>query len=963
MRATVRSIIYRVIPASYLLLSLFLFACSDMEETSIEEINIREMSFSVTVSNSFGPKSAALGENEENEIRSIEILLFNTNGEYTYQPLYSNVINTNPTDSKIKTFTVKIPEGTYNVVILANARQSLSNVINSISAGEMKSSVLGKLLLSNSGKWNADPVSVGYIPIPMWGEISSITVNNSTPANNPVNLVRMVSKIDVALTHVDATSKFSLESVRLYNYNNKGGIAPTALNWNAIQTKVTAPSVPASAQKPTNPAQNPLVYDGTSITTPGISILGQIYTFEATAGSSSSLQSNTCLVIGGTYTGDTQPSYYRIDFTQITSGNTTYLALLRNHHYKVNISDISGPGLPTPTDAFNSRPANIKAEVIEWNDALITDVVFDGQYMLGVSQGEFTLPRDIHIATSEGNSLNIKTDNPTGWNVDKIVDAGNNNISWLGLLSTSGSVITSGLTGITTTVKLSMTENTGGVARIGFIHLKAGRLTYIVKVTQNINAAISLSIKNASGTQNVKELIFAAPINTLPTSQQFKIKWTPASSTITANNYVIGSVGLSLDGSSGLPASGGQAGISDVSGEKLFTVQPIAITDAELVANPFLVKISKVDFTVSNGISNMTESIFLRQSAYNLVFSNVSELYWTNGSTYAFNVRSNANWRIKAITENITAGSGSLLNLEASNNLRVGAVGGINTSTGTAVNFRVVNNIASMAGQISVVFESTDSPKKFNDVTLVLRLNNEYYPAAHKGWAGSNVYYDSTLGHLTFDDVGVTTRKTYQGVYFQGGSLYGISPVDIYSISTVLYPPAGGMMSGKLWGEIPYTNASVSSNPPTGKTNLDRAYLYEITDGATGFGDICKYLTEKGWAPQGKKWRMPTSKEFDNVSSYTMVGSFVAYVSTDTAGKQNFDKGYNKTDVGSPFFPASGYRDSTNSLIQIGTNGLYWSSSANATNSFALAFGIGNVLPNTSIPRSLAGSVRCVVDE
>lgn len=197
--------------------------------------------------------------------------------------------------------------------------------------------------------------------------------------------------------------------------------------------------------------------------------------------------------------------------------------------------------MPTPTDAFNSRPANIKAEVIEWNDALITDVVFDGQYMLGVSQGEFTLPRDIHIATSEGNSLNIKTDNPTGWNVDKIVDAGNNNISWLGLLSTSGSVITSGLTGITTTVKLSMTENTGGVARIGFIHLKAGRLTYIVKVTQNINAAISLSIKNASGTQNVKELIFAAPINTLPTSQQFKIKWTPASSTITANNYVIGS--------------------------------------------------------------------------------------------------------------------------------------------------------------------------------------------------------------------------------------------------------------------------------------------------------------------------------------------------------------------------------------------------------------------------------------
>ena len=961
MRVTIKSIIYRTMPVWVIFLIFFSSACRDTEDVPVGNINDMEMLFSVIVPGSSGLKSS-MDEEDEDDVQSIEILLFDTDGKYTYQPLYSNVINTNPTDSKIKTFTVKIPEGTYNIVILANARQNLANALSSISEGEAKSSVLEKLLLANSGKWNTDPASTGYVPIPMWGEITSLTVNSSTPANNPVNLVRMVSKIDVALTHTDATSKFTLESIRLYNYNDKGRIAPAASNWNALQSKVTAASIPASAQKPANPSQNPLLYDGVAITTPGVSSIGEIYTFEASAGSSSSLQDNTCLVIGGTYTGYSQPTYYRIDFAQTSSGTTTYLALLRNHHYKVNISEISGSGLATPTDAFNSRPVSIKAEVIEWNDAQLSDVVFDGQYMLGVSQGEFTLPRDIHIASSEGNSLAVTTDNPSGWNVDKIVDTEGNNISWLGVLSTSGSVISSGGSGVTTNVKLSLTENISGTARIGFIHLKAGRLTYIVKVTQNINAALALSIKNVAGTNSINELIFIAPINALPTTQQFKMKWSPATSSVTATNYVIGNAGLSLDGSSGLPSSGLQSGISDPSGEKVFTVQPTAITDAELLTDPFLVKVSKIDFTVSNGINNMTESIFLRQSVYNLVFSNINSSYWTNGNTYTFNVRSNADWRIKSITENITTGSGSLLNLQTSDNLRVGTVGSINTGTGTPVSFSVVSNIVSMAGQISVVFESPDSPKKFNDVTLVLNIINEYYPKAHQGWAGSNIYYDSASGHLSFDDVGVTTHKTYQGVYFQAGSLYGISPVGVFSLATVLFPPAGGTTLNIAWSAIPYATASVSSSPPSGKTNLDRAYLYEITNEATGVGDICRYLTQKGWAPQGKKWRMPTSNEFNDVSSYTIVGPFVSYTSAEPFGIQIFDRGYNKSGIGSPFLPASGYRDPT--LVQIGTNGMYWSSSADGTDSYGMTFANNNfITPNYKLLRQLGFSVRCVVDE
>ena len=109
---------------------------------------------------------------------------------------------------------------------------------------------------------------------------------------------------------------------------------------------------------------------------------------------------------------------------------------------------------------------------------------------------------------------------------------------------------------------------------------------------------------------------------------------------------------------------------------------------------------------------------------------------------------------------------------------------------------------------------------------------------------------------------------------------------------------------------------------------------------------------------------MPTSSEFNNVSSYSIVGPFVSYTSTLADGTQSFDRGYNKLDTGSPFFPASGYRDTNNSLVQIGTNGMYWSSSANGANNYAMTFANGNLITtNYELFRTLGFCVRCVVEE
>ena len=167
-----------------------------------------------------------------------------------------------------------------------------------------------------------------------------------------------------------------------------------------------------------------------------------------------------------------------------------------------------------------------------------------------------------------------------------------------------------------------------------------------------------------------------------------------------------------------------------------------------------------------------------------------------------------------------------------------------------------------LTGRKTIDFKGvTVSP--YNEVTQVepLRLK----------WAGSNIYYDATLGHLTFDDDSIKTNEKFQGVLFKWGSLTGISSAGNYITgSTVTYPMGGAAtIASPAWGAIP----SVDADP--GVYDRDVKFLTETAhDTINGVGDICKYLTEKGWAPKGKRWRMPTSAEFGTVSDYTPTGVF-----------------------------------------------------------------------------------------
>jgi hypothetical protein len=143
-------------------------------------------------------------------------------------------------------------------------------------------------------------------------------------------------------------------------------------------------------------------------------------------------------------------------------------------------------------------------------------------------------------------------------------------------------------------------------------------------------------------------------------------------------------------------------------------------------------------------------------------------------------------------------------------------------------------------------------------------------------WPGSNIFWDGTK--LTFlPENTPQSGQGYQGVYFKWGSLIGISPLGNFNNSTTkLYVPQIGSSNWAVQyaaGPNSWTGTSVTAIPAiTGGTlvspnwldnHTSRNYLSaaEAHTPNTFKGDICKYLTDIGAAPQGT-WRMPNAREF-----------------------------------------------------------------------------------------------------
>ena len=922
-------------------LIILLFATSCSKEREImrnRSENDKETSvlFLLEIPGAAHPATRSLSNADEGIVSTIDVMVF-ASGQYRFTQTAYNV--TSISDSK-KTFEVKLPLGTYDLAIIANGRSNIQ--AGNFLYGQAKAIVLNTLehSLSAGIKWTSNQ-------IPMWGARDGVTIDEHTSLTgaNAIKLTRMISKIELALEAAAAgtnNDNFAITSVRLYNYNTAGKLVPDlATGWDNTGNKATAPHLPATTGKTLGPLVYTSADDPTGTFFTPSSVTNTIYTFEAAAGSVGTRLGNTCVVVGGSYKGSgSDTHFYRMDFVGIENTTSTYLSLLRNHKYTFKVRTITGPGFPTPEEAFSAGPVNIEADVIEWNEGNMNHVVFDDQFILSVSRDKFDFFRNACNSEEYDNVLFVFTDyeNPvpsavSGWYIEKIVDpATDAPVSWLTATPDHNAP------NISTKVLLTYTENNTGDDRYAVIWIAAGRLRFPVHIKQNMLLPIGINIVNPADNNPINELLFTALDIIQPDAQQFKVVWTPGTAPLT--------IVASTFGSAPFPSGAGGPTPPSMSGTGMhtFTVQPPALTQLEIQSNPFLEKSTKYDFIISNGASLASASIFLRQVHYDLTATTESS-YLLDGTQKTFFVKSNTTWKVKSIEQEVNDPTKNILALATDDNLQVGATGGYNT-IGEPLTFTVTND-RSLWGKLHITFESTEYPKRFEDKTVTLIFALPEIRITGIGTTGGYGYNPAAAGTSVNCAYNMLTAANNFGlnesstVYSKGFifTAYGAGPTDIqvqnacnnsdiivisYSYSssptqtTMLanYVKNGGVLVA-LWESSPsiasLLNAIFGVSSITSGSINGAGAIYQINPGVNNlvtngpFGDL-----------RGKQWGEDASSTSYIDITALPAGSYTLYSTganmTNNGGNANYMTSFSLNNYNLLFVGDGGFLSSADAL-------------------------------------------------
>lgn len=668
------------------------------------------------------PKTYAISEIDENLVQDIDVLAFKADATkasgwaFAYSAKGTSItdVTENNTSKAKKQFSVKLVKSfdEQTFVVLANVREQLE-ALGGIAKGADKDELLARLVYSNPGGWNAnndksdDDPGKDFEPFPMWGEAKE-TLTDATTQISGIYMVRSIARLDVVLSQdVIDSNNFTLDKIYVYNSKKEGRIVPDPVNLENLVKVKSATEPPGSINN-----ANPLVYDvPASMST---AFERTIYLFEAAGKAENQASQATCIVVGGTFGTDGATTYYRLDFLKKSDTDSYFRDVLRNHLYCINILSVSGSGYTDPGDAFNSKSLNMVAEIVNWDDGDMGNIIFDGQYVLSVSQDMFSFPREKKTDEEDDNVLYVYTDyavdsGKSGWYVDRIVDAADDTktVGWLRLSPDYGTADDK------TKVILTFDENNSGAERRVVVWIAAGRLRFPVTVVQELMPSIKINIVNPVNESLIEELLFFSPVGVVPVPQSFKVNWVPQTADVSVLNSTLASSPFPVG--TGLPDTGTITGGNGGTGTITYDVQPPAISEQDSLSNPFFERGTKIDFTIGNGMSYESKSIFVRQIFYNLVVDKVDS-YLLDGSTYTLKVRSNTSWRIKSI---LNEASGRILSLAPGDNLAVGTMGGYNISSGDDLVFTVTND-RTFWGLLHITFESMESPKRFEDKTVTL---------------------------------------------------------------------------------------------------------------------------------------------------------------------------------------------------------------------------------------------------
>lgn len=451
----------------------------------------QEVRLELKVPGASGNKSTsrAVDSNVESTVNDLYVLAFKGETDEVFE-YYKKAEKSTAKDKE--EWKIKLPTLGYkqNFVLIANAEGAddygLKTGIESLKPGTKLSEVkkqLQALLTKDEQKSGFNAASAAsHTPFTMYGQTGLTTIEKEeVNAALAVSLYRITARVQVYLGAGGAgLANFKPESVRLYNFSDRGQVIPAEL-----AGAVTAPSVPEGAQLCRGEARYTMANN---------KLENSIYLFETAQpaeGAEDNHLSRPCLVIGGKYDGAESPTYYRVDlWYKNTAGQTEeiiYRDVLRNSSYNVTVTAVTGPGYGTEDEAFRAKRADIQADVQAWDETDLGDIAFDGKNFLGIGTMEFTVGK-----FGEGGMIQTVTSSPgLTWTATLLNENGEGTPDWIRFDNGEGTTATGGNAGGTSqkkeNVSFTVQPKPEGVTgnRTALMRFKAGNLQVDAKVVQD----------------------------------------------------------------------------------------------------------------------------------------------------------------------------------------------------------------------------------------------------------------------------------------------------------------------------------------------------------------------------------------------------------------------------------------------------------------------------------------------
>lgn len=354
-------------------------------------------------------KTRAINTEAENKVDDLYILAFKVDPDtgsetFEYYVAAKQVTPTDGTGQSTWTASLKVKEYNQTFVMVANALGTNSKVNEQIAdlvkeGGTNKVGLEKMEVLKGLTEMLAqDEIENGFNatshPLTMYGQTQAVQIGLDKTVTLTVALHRIMARVQVKFEgNAAVATNFSAEEVRLYNFNDRARVIPAFLQ------ETTGADYEQTATIPDGAELYPKTQDGTE-TVPTYPVTANkventIYLFEAAQPQLATDEENhlkrPCIIVKGVYEG--KSCYYRVDFAKqdATTGDVTYMDIVRNHSYNITVTNVSGRGSDTAHEALKSKAANITASVIEWNDNTVGNIEFEGDRVLGIATKEYEL--------------------------------------------------------------------------------------------------------------------------------------------------------------------------------------------------------------------------------------------------------------------------------------------------------------------------------------------------------------------------------------------------------------------------------------------------------------------------------------------------------------------------------------------------------------------------------------------